>query len=812
MFRSLLLALSLFLLASATAQPYQYGCHYFRNKAHALAPLTADGVKALNASIARSDTFDIKHYDISIDVTDYTGQTLRAATSITFAPLLAGQQSVRFDLYQLTVDSVVQGGAQLPFTHSGEILEVVFASTLPVGVDQVVTVYYGGTPHRDQDWGGFYFESNYIYNLGIGLSTVPPNFGKVWYPCFDSFVERATYSYHVKSAGTYRAHCQGDFLGEVQLGGDTVIRSFDLTHPIPTHISAIAVADYRDSTHYHTGAYGTYPVTFTAKPAQLNAMVSKMGDTDATIDALEHWYGPYQYDRVGYVLTTDGALEIATNIAYPQFMTGQSVFDNRGLLAHEFGHQWWGNWVTPYNHNDMWLKEGPAEYSGHLVEEWVNGEAAFVDVVKDNHLFVLDQAHVQDNGFWPLSPVPDAEVYGRHTYYKGASVMHNLRGYMGDSLFRQAMRAVQISRAENTMTPEQFRDGLEAGSGVDLDAFFDAWVFAPGYATFLTQTQNAQPNGNGWEVDLTLRQRLRAAPAFHQDVPLDVTFFSSDWQREDHQVVADDEFTSLTLPCAFEPRLTVLNANNRLNQARMDHLFTIRNGQPFTALLPYVELRLYADAVVDSTLMYVEHVWAGPDHDQISWGIDEVSETHFWNFDGIWNPGDAFHARLNYDGNTATDLDHDLIDFDETDLILVHRATPSDPWEIYPYFTLVPGSLTDGLGSLTIDILEKGHYALAKGGGVASVREPGTEENAFVLFPVPAQEKLTVQGELAGGGTLLFDMLDMEGRSVQRSTSSVAGAFTRTLDVAGLPEGTYLLRVSTAHGIQIGAQRFVIMR
>ena len=48
--------------------------------------------------------------------------------------------------------------------------------------------------------------SDYIYTLGIGLTTIPPNFGKVWYPCFDNFVERATYTYHVTSAAG-KAYC-----------------------------------------------------------------------------------------------------------------------------------------------------------------------------------------------------------------------------------------------------------------------------------------------------------------------------------------------------------------------------------------------------------------------------------------------------------------------------------------------------------------------------------------------------------------------------------------------------------------------------
>ena len=149
---------------------------------------------------------------------------------------MADQAFIRFDLFQLEVDSVVGENGPLTFSYDDEFLRVDLAATPLIGEEHEVTVHYHGIPHRDPDWGGFYFESGYIYNLGIGLTTVPPNFGKVWYPCFDSFVERATYTYHVKSAGTYRLHGQGEFVDEIQLGGDTVMRSFDLAQSIPINL------------------------------------------------------------------------------------------------------------------------------------------------------------------------------------------------------------------------------------------------------------------------------------------------------------------------------------------------------------------------------------------------------------------------------------------------------------------------------------------------------------------------------------------------------------------------------------------------
>ena len=71
-------------------------------------------------------------------------------------------------------------------------------------------------------------------------------------------------------------------------------------------------------------------------------MVNRFVDLPVCIDALEDWWGPHAWERVGYVITTDGAMEHPTNIAYPLSMLEQSNFQNEGLYGHELGHHWWG--------------------------------------------------------------------------------------------------------------------------------------------------------------------------------------------------------------------------------------------------------------------------------------------------------------------------------------------------------------------------------------------------------------------------------------------------------------------------------------
>lgn len=799
-------------LASANAQPYQYGCHYFRNHGvHHPVP-TAQEKDQIDETIARSDTFDILHYDISIDVTEYSTQQITASTTIDYTPLMPGQDFIRFDLFQLTVDSVTDANGALSFVHDGEFLRVDFAQQPVIGTNYQLTVHYHGSPYQDPEWGGFYFANDYIYNLGIGLSTVPPNFGKVWYPCFDSFVERATYTYTVKSAGGRTAHCMGDMVNETLLGGDTVVRTFTFNQEIPTHLSAIAVAAYQDHDYTHTGAFGPVPVRLSAKANQLAPLITKLADLGGAIDACEHWYGPHAFPRVGYALTTQGALEIPTNIAYPQFMTGQSDFDNRGLYSHELGHHWFGDVVAPHVHNDMWLKEGPAEYASHLFEEWLYGEEAFVDVVKDNQLFVLDQAHVQDGSFLALSPMPDANIYGRHTYYKGAAVLHNLRGYLGDTLFRAGMQYVQDQLAFSDMTPQQFRDTLEAGTGMDLDAFFDAWVFAPGFAAFVVDDMDAVQNGAQWNVDLLLRQKLRGTLAWHNDVPLDLTLVGPNWQRQEFQVMADDEFSTVSVVADFEPVMAILNGHNRLNQARMDHEFTIPANGSFANLLPRTGFRLYDIALVDSALFHVEHIWSAPDASNLGPGVDELSDTHYWIVDGIWPVGTELQGKLLYEGNSPDDLDFALYGPTEIDAILVYRATADDAWELYPDLVAALGGTTDGVGSFTMNDLRKGQYAFARGSAVIGIQEPPAADGGLYVFPVPVDDVLTVRGHSNSSTTALFHVVDAAGRLVLRNTMKVAGGFEQRIAVGSLPPGSFSIVARTVEGEHLGSARFEVVK
>lgn len=767
----------------------------------------------MEPSIARSDTFDIAHFDVDLDVTRYTQQQLYAHCGISLNIVEDGAESVRFDLVDLTVDSVFIDGTTSAFSHNdGELQIPAPQGTFSEGANHYIDVYYSGHPDSDPYWGGVYWAANYIYHMGIGLTTIPPNYGRVWHPCFDNFVERSTYTWNVRSSGGRKAHLQGTFIGETLEEGDTLTRSFTLEHPITTHQAAFAVSNYVDSNYVYTSEYGDIPVRLTAKPEDINQMVNKFAELGYAIDACEYWYGPYAWERVGYVLTTDGALEIPTNIAYPRFMIEENVASNSDLLTHELGHQWWGNIVAPYIHNHMWLKEGGAEYTNTLFAEWKDGHDAMVEFIKNNQKYVLEECHIQDNGFHPLSPMPDEEIYGRHTYYKGASIHHNLRAYLGDEMYRNACQAVLSEYWDSYMDPDMFIAALEDYSDMGVQSFFDAQVFQPGFSTWvIDSTSTVGDQASGYSTTVYMNQKLRACSGFHNNEPIEIYTWDSNWEATFEEVRVGGEYDVATIEHDEPFELIALNADGRLNQGRLDMTVAITEPTGLSSL-PWVEMRMGCDEITDSVLVRLEHHWAAPDQEPLDFYVDEVSGTHFWTVDGTWEDGiegtDALllDARFTYVGNNSEGLDYDLYYGSEANGFLAWRPNSAAPWEQYPDYTWQSGSLSNGNGTFKVSNLRKGQYTFANGDISLNIDET-PEASQFSIFPNPASSHI----DLNWGSDVSVKAIsihDSAGRCVKRASVG-EGSTSSRVNVVDLAAGNYVAALMNGREM-LGSNAFLV--
>ena len=67
------------------------------------------------------------------------------------------------------------------------------------------------------------------------------------------------------------------------------------------------------------------------------------------------------------------------------------------------------------------------------------------------------------------------------TYAKGACVLHELRGLLGDHVWWQGIRAYAARHKFQVVETDDFRKAMEKASGKDLKWFFDQWVYKAGH-------------------------------------------------------------------------------------------------------------------------------------------------------------------------------------------------------------------------------------------------------------------------------------------------------------------------------------------
>ncbi len=210
--------------------------------------------------------------------------------------------------------------------------------------------------------------------------------------------------------------------------------------------------------------------------------------------------------------------------------------------------------------------------------------------------------------------------------------------------------------------------------------------------------------------------------------------------------------------------------------------------------------------------MRVEHIWSGPDSENLGEGIFEISTTHYWIVDGIWPEGTELEARVFYNGVDTYDLDYDLFSFSEVDAVLVYRENSSVPWEVYPDFTITTGNLFSGTGNIRMDFLRKGQYTFANGDPSVLVSEIEGDLMEIQLYPVPANDVLMVSTLIEKPTTVLMDVYNVQGQLLMRVSASTDGTFNKAINVSWLETGNYLLKLRTAEGRQLGVKQFLIQR
>lgn len=754
----------------------------------------------LVGSATRSDSVDVLHTRIALDLTNTGAGLVRADAAITITPLVAGFTTLDLDLH-LPVDSVVLNGAQLPFTQQDELLRVDLQAAHGPGDTLTLEVSYGGNPVTDPSgFGGFYTLANYQYDLGVAFDAVPHSFGRAWFPCFDNFVERSTFEFVVHTTNGRSVYASGQVEEVTDLGNGERISRWRLDQPVPSYLASVAAGNYTALQDTFPSVAGTgIPVVLAALPGDTADMRDSFIHLQDAFNTFEQWFGPYRWNRVGYVLTSAGAMEHATNICYPDFVADGSL-TNEDLIAHELSHHWFGNLITCATPEEMYINEGFADFCAMLFLEDLYGTDVYKAEVRKNHREVVSTAHLRDGGWYALAAVPAHITYGETSYSKGADIARTLRATLGDSLFSAGMKQVFANNAYSAMGSLALRDSLGAATGTDLHDFFADWILQPGGAAFMVDSFLAVPSGPTYATTVHVKQKTRGGADLFHNVPVSITCLGAagEMHREIAYLGGGSSVANLTTD--FAPVTIRLNDDDRLAlQTTWDTATIQGSGQQYLA---DTDLRLIPEEVAAPTWVRAEEFWVPAD------GADGyvVSPDRWWRIESDAAPGTQITLRFTVDGRPGfpAAFDQGLTQdaggtaFHEDSLVVLYRPGPQAPWTAMPAEVSNVGSPTDRSARVDMPGMAAGDYTLAWRAMVTGLPHGQGTGHGWRYYPDPARDAVTIvvpdDANVRGARLAIHDL---HGRKLAESRLH-QGA--NRVDLAGLAAQTVLLSVHLPKG------------
>ena len=512
---------------------------------------------------------DVTYYKLDLTVTTNPNYLLG---TVTVNARVAQSQinSFYLDLVNaLTVSSVTLSGNNLSFSQpiNSNQLVITLNRNYSLGESFSVVISYAGVPTSGNGLISSASFSFYDQNAGkIVISSLSEPYGaRDWWPSKDTPADKVDSSdVWITADSSYTSVSNGKLVDVVNNGNGTKTYKWHNSYPIANYLISIAVSNYaiyQDTFQYAPGK--TFPIIHYSYPERLTP--ARKALLDKTKDMMQIYsdkFGAYPYTREKYAhaeFAWSGGMEHQTCTSL-----GGGAMDNEMVIAHELSHQWFGDKVTCKDWQNIWLNEGFASYCECIYQEAKYGSADFNSYVSN----FMTRAKTATGTIYVQDITNENEIFNSaRSYKKGAIVLHMLRGIVGDSNFFEIMKeyANEPGLAYNVATTEDFQRIAERVSGMNLNYFFQEWIYGENYPKYIVNWSYNKSDGNNYNLTIQITQDVNSNPSFFT-MPIQFSV-STENGVQSLSVLNDAQVQLFNLPLTGKPISIQIDPNNWILKA-----------------------------------------------------------------------------------------------------------------------------------------------------------------------------------------------------------------------------------------------------
>jgi len=421
---------------------------------------------------------DLLFYRLDVRV-DPVAKTISGTNTIRFR-MLANGKRIQLELApELTIDSIKFAGRPLHYTHEERTIWVDFPELLRKGRAYEIAFAYSGRPVTQGRFGCFSFDKDKEGKPWIATACEGEG-PSVWWPNKDQWRDEPQDGMEIDVAvpNGLMDVSNGRFAGSKDLGDGYTQWKWVVHYPINNYDVALNIGNYQ----YFSDKHGETTLDYYALPEDLDKAKKQFTQVPEMLDAYEHYFGEYPFDKDGYKLieVPYAGMEHQSAVAYGNhFENGYYGRDWTGvgispkfdfIIIHESGHEWFGNSITAKDVSDMWIHEGWTTYMEGMYVEYRWGKADAIRYLNGLKPKVHNQIPIITAHGTNAEPPQDQ-------YFKGALMINTLRSVVGDDgkWFGDIHDFYQNFKYQNIMTEDVVKWWNER-TGMNLTPFFDEYL------------------------------------------------------------------------------------------------------------------------------------------------------------------------------------------------------------------------------------------------------------------------------------------------------------------------------------------------